>query len=990
MIKLRKQEKNIIISVLISALVVLTVFCLVIPLINNVNAEEKTYSMSEVAFESTYDINEKIEFPKVVETFGEKQIKAVTIVNSPDGNSYKADEFVLSKAGKYTIDFLFSDGGKILKSESRSFVVYDNLYSFTNEASFATYDEELGGLNVKLAAGDTMTFNTVVDLSGYTAYDDLITFSVLPEVDGTLEFTTFSLILRDIYDESNHVEFLITYKGLDWTNYARAGHSVIGNTTGHEKTAWKDIIWTNDYGAVVQGFSFLGYGSEMKFSIDMETAEVFAGTGRTKIIDLNSPEYFAQLWEGFADNKVTMSLMVGGNLKSSASFLVKSLAGNVLNDTYANSEVDPIITINKEDMTDLNGVVGGTYKVPSVSAKLLNKTCDVYTSVYFNYYNEAKRINIGQKDSYFKTEFQGIYTIEYKSYNAFGGCVTKLVDIYVGDELPQATLSVSVTDSYRTGYKGTLIGLAEPVVSVPMEIKADTLITVEKDGKVYDVNDGYFYADENGKYRVTYSVIDHVGRKLVETYEIDVTTSQFGVIGEEPNLPDVFFSGYDYVVPSVEAFNYTTNAKAEAKARYKIDNGEWQNVELGGTMSIVCKDETGMLYLQYFVQNGNEIVFEHTITREIIRAYQDSFIDMAAYFRCTEGIDIVKAREYYTFIAEKDGNVIFIKEQAAVDFNLDFMFDNQKNNWTAFNLYMTDTLNPSERISVRFINLGNKFKLTIGETGEFTYDYQKITLLYSNTNFDFTFGNVKFNIPKTVYGEQFSGFSSSLVNFEMEFIGVDGEAAVNVSKFNGQALNSSVVNDYQRPRIMVLGAVGGKYVVGETMTVAEAIACDIFDPNIKLSLTVTDPSGNIVVSKDGIRLENVAATRTYDVELTQIGNYTVSYSAIGKYDFKAETINGRVGVKKVNEIPTMSLDGTIQKEANLGDTVHIPNGQSLDIDGEPLKVIRLIITPSLDRILLSSEYDSIVVNQKGTYTIVYYAVNSDGEPVSIRFTVEVK
>ena len=176
-----------------------------IPLINaHIFADETSILLSDVAFENSYDINTELSIPKVVETFNGESVEAKVIVRYPDGSAYETKNPTLSQAGKYTVDFLFSQNGELLKSERKDFVVYNDVFSFGDSRSSATYDETLSvpGLKVSLASGDTMTFNRVIDLTGLTAEDYLISAYVLPSVEGTLEFSEFSITLTDVVDES--------------------------------------------------------------------------------------------------------------------------------------------------------------------------------------------------------------------------------------------------------------------------------------------------------------------------------------------------------------------------------------------------------------------------------------------------------------------------------------------------------------------------------------------------------------------------------------------------------------------------------------------------------------------------------------------------------------------------------------------------------------------------------------------------------------------
>ncbi len=984
----------------IKPIILLFGFCLCVALCwiglsltkKNASSEKQTQNLADVTFEAQYDIDTELSIASVVENFEGEDVEAEIVVRFPDGNAYKTQNPVLSQSGTYTVEFMFLKDGELLKSDSRSFTVYENAFSFENEESSAVYDSTLKnpGMKVSLMSGDTITFNHVIDLNGLTKEDSLITAYTLPDTEGSLEFTEFYVTLTDVSDESKSITMMVWYT--EWYKmfgYARAGFN--NRYVGLEMNAQQgEIIHSGSWGAPFS-FSFHGLSQSsgmINFSLDADTCEVYAGS--TFVCDLNAPKFFKSgLWEGFTDNKVKLSVTTKGCLGSKSNFVLTNVLGADFNAKYVKEAQLPTIKI-VDDKAPLNGVVGGTYDIPEAIAYLGQQEKDVYTSVYYNYYDQENRVNVNYADGKFKTEKVGVYTIEYKAYNQFGEYATKLVHVGVKNELPLPTLTVFENTAQKTGYRGGLIFTADYAVESSDKLAVRSDVTVQKDGQNVAFENGMFLAESVGTYTVTYTVTDHTGRTVKQSYDVSVSESTNPVFNVYPELPAYYLGGYDYSFPALKAFNYATNETVDTKIRYRIDDGEPQNVDAGKPVVINCTGENGVLKLEYYVTSGETVVSTMTIVKPIVRIYDGYVMDMSKFFECQNGTSVEKNAENYNLNFTTDGSVKFIKEQVAENFILQMCFDDTENQWANAAVYFTDSKNPQERVAIRFQNQGNKFLMSVGEAGKYDYSYQTISFSYSEEKKAIILDDTYYYFRKTVDGEPFNGFSSGLIYVEFEMADVSGESKIELYRFNSQFLNDSITFDTIQPRIIILGDVGGKATVGSEVSISRAMACDIFDPDLNFFVSVYDPSGDPITSKDGVLLLKADPTRDYVITLTELGEYSVEYSAQGTWDNKPQTIRVRLFAIKETEEATITVYGDIVQEAKLGDVVILPTAKAKDVDGKDLKVLKMVLTPSQNRIELDEDYKSFVANQVGVYTVMYYAVNSDGESLCVRFTVEVK
>lgn len=152
-----------------------------------------------------------------------------------------------------------------------------------------------------------------------------------------------------------------------------------------------------------------------------------------------------------------------------------------------------------------------------------------------------------------------------------------------------------------------------------------------------------------------------------------------------------------------------------------------------------------------------------------------------------------------------------------------------------------------------------------------------------------------------------------------------------------------------------------------------------------VKVTVNTPNGDVATSVDGVRLENVTADRAYDVKLTQIGQYRVSYTVtcIGatRTNGQATLENDDYYIINVSEgiAPTVSFkDGS-----NEATTVKVAKGKTHQIKefvatdnttpSENLKVYKMILDEAFVIEANGYNVDSYTFTEAGTY-IVYVLV----------------
>ena len=144
---------------------------------------------------------------------------ATVTLRDPDGRGYSGEQAVLGVAGRYTIEYkAVLEDGRVLK-ETQAFDCYDTLYSVNGNSSsvsygvFEEYAHAESGLAVDLFAGETLTVNKMMDVSGLAydggAFQDIISLYVTPYTLYSEDVSQLRFTLTDAYNAENQVTIVL-------------------------------------------------------------------------------------------------------------------------------------------------------------------------------------------------------------------------------------------------------------------------------------------------------------------------------------------------------------------------------------------------------------------------------------------------------------------------------------------------------------------------------------------------------------------------------------------------------------------------------------------------------------------------------------------------------------------------------------------------------------------------------------------------------------
>ena len=181
----------------------------------NTNAEP-LWVQTQIKSEYTY--GEIISIPERELSLDGTTTVATAVITYPNGATTTAKNVSLNQNGEYKITYSAYINGKPYTKTEYFTVKYLTVNSGNSKTQTSYGVHELApndeGLLVRLAEGDKLSFEQIIDLDGLSASDELITFFATADTQGAYDFKKLYLQLTDATDSSNYVKMrLIAYEG---------------------------------------------------------------------------------------------------------------------------------------------------------------------------------------------------------------------------------------------------------------------------------------------------------------------------------------------------------------------------------------------------------------------------------------------------------------------------------------------------------------------------------------------------------------------------------------------------------------------------------------------------------------------------------------------------------------------------------------------------------------------------------------------------------
>ncbi len=971
-----------------------------------------------------YVFGETLKVPEYVLSVNGKQLKATSVVEFPDGTNFGSDEVCLSQAGKYGVKYMAIDGGKIYV-KTFGFNVGYTAYNMSGAESLAEYgkytefEANSEGLKVRLAKGDTLSFTKLIDVADLTSTNNIIEGFITPDKRGTADFDKLTLTLTDAIDSSIYVNidimrWTINNNALGQMCVAAAGQGQV--MTGYEASSGLEV--NNGKGTLILGSWVAQFNSDdganlkwggaatsiapdkwlISTSFDAQTTKISAQGNL--VSQLNSVDYYKDIWTGFKSDKVRLSLSASGYSSTTANFcLTKVLGADIVGNSFCDNDA-PIITVNTGYENLPEGVVGKSYTVPTADAYddySGNLIPDV--SVYYNY-SSAYPVSVSVLNGAFVPEKAGYYALVYSVKDYSGNESEEVYVMHAGGDISPIRFVTlpDIGSQVKLGYPIDFGGAEVSGGSGDKNIK----ITAAYDGETFDVTDGFRF-EKAGEWTVTYTATDYVGNTEKESVTVTAVASDEPFFNESVSLAPVFIEGSEYLLPELYCDDYSSGKQEKKLCSVKVEyqNGETETYTSGESFIPVAQKSGDKVKITYYC--GKEEYNNGTYEVAVLKIRDDQEINCSEYFY---------GNGFITSYVDDNGNefekgVLIAVERAAAEvrwtfanaqvadaFLVEFTTFAKLTKFSGIKVTLKDSMNPaiSATLNITLTSTG-----TTIANGDFALDLKTVLTSgvegvrvgYKNSKFSFN----KTNVPISKYdnGETFNGFPSGKVYFDFAIENASRGAEYKIDAVSGNVLSSDT-GDYAKPTIQINGDYGGNYNIGDEYILRSVTAGDTFSPNVSVKLSVYDGEGNIATDKNGVRLENVDASKEYVVKLNKYGVWNARYTANKE--------NWAVGSRKFTayinvidtEAPVIEITSGYTKTAKAGDTIILPNFTATDnlTASDKLIVTKYVINTEGKMTILDGSSNAFRTTKVGKYVMCISVSDEFGNTSTKSFIVTVE
>lgn len=950
----------------------------------------------DVSYQTEYNLGDTIELLSRKVSIGENDYDTFVSLAYPDGTVVYAKTATLDQSGNYEIKYTANIDG-VPYFDLINFSVKYNTINFGEKSSITYGKDELAttkkGLLVRLQENDVLEFNTIIDINKLTPSDAIVNFFATPDLAGVTDFGLIYFRLTDIENSENYMQISITqsFEGADFPHsYVKAGgNEQIMEGWEHGKAA---LHKGGDGGtAVYHNFASCTYGYApvkadnwtISLFYNAETKTVYVND--LMVIDLDSTEYYTDLWAGFTSNKVRLSVWAEDYRGSNtANFCLSQVYGIELGEEIISDKTfdvnKPVITIDNDYTIMPIAKTNNSYYIPQATA--MDDFCgkvSVDTKVYYNYYsNNPVSINI--VDNKIEPKYAGLYTIVYQAMDNSGNVAIETLNFNSYTQIEE--LSIAVNDYEENAKCGECITIPQPTLSGGSGNRVCD-IKVYFNGEPIELSDNGFVPTTAGKYTVSYVATDYIESNAEFSYDIEVVANPNYLFNSTPIYPKLLISGSSYEFPAYYVDDYTTGSHTAHKTNIVItDKNGSTTIESGSRFTPEVDNSGDMVKIKYVYgdYSSQEIsiptIFSKILDGSRMKLHMENYLYGSGFTTIPEESGItVKATENGT------NKWTFANALLWRNFNFDIESIVGASNFDKIILYMTDYNDDSNSIKVEIENHSSYSTIIIGNesiTSSFgfsaTAKEHALALKYQDNGF--MVGSYKAIVTNTILGEEFNGFKSNKIWLSVELVGAEENSAYKLINIAGQPM-SDISRDRVAPMITYTGEHGGLAKLGDLFNIPKIIiASDVLDPNVKLTLTVKK-NGAVLSDVNGKRLQDVDPYGDYTIKLEEYGQYTFFYTAEDELTGNESPYNYSINVVD-EEKPVIKLSKNFVTTAKVGDIVAFPE---FTVSDNVSKAENIIITKfvliSSGR-LITVKDNAFMVTSEGVYEFQIYAYDEAG------------
>lgn len=894
-------------------------------------------------------------------------------VTAPDGtkqtlNNESGYTYMPDQAGQYTLVYRARDAKgntgasnavvwTVLHESLTEGTAITELFEMENSitlqanADTPSYASKYRGVTfVSEKSGATFRYKNAIRLNKEVPF---IEFMALTTQKGRNDFGTIDITLTDAKNSSNYLTIRISAS--TWNSdfsFVRAGAN--GAKLGGWDYDRSSVMYQEGY-----GFSFMhsfsgesrtGKTSALYFDNEENTLQVLPvpHAGQTTVMDFDNSKYMntsSSYWYGFESDEVYLSVSLSSFTSSrNACLFISAINGQTLEGEYIYDTKSPEIypDLLGYDITQLPCAEAGR-AYPVFAARAYDETDGniseyLIRKAFYDYGTEAQREIPISEDGTFTPDTVGDVTIEYSVADTMGNAAVKTLTVSVKSMLEPIEIvfdeairsSVFVGEKYRIPTYTLVGGSGNKNISV----------ILKKDGEDIAFGGRDFYPESEGDYVLSFSACDFIGQTETFSYSITVSISDAPIltVGE---FPPAFIAGSAYELPAASATDWKSENGVPVSVPVKITvcyEGETPQ-EITGKF---IPEKAGKITIVYSACAKND---ENSIA-QVSRVFEVKAEEGIKGLFITDNVRIEALNGGVLFIAEKNGSFTFVNPVYIDAFSLRLqIYDDLITRFDAFRALIVTAYECGNEENRASLELARK-------------DILEDTLLEAE-GFKLLFG-------KKAY-------------IRFEFTGVTDTSAVIVKYFCNQPFSDST-KDIIKPVLSLTGSLVPEIAFGKIFTVPSAVCFDVYDPDARVYLTITKPSGEYLC--ESARIDNPIS-----VLGDEYGAYQIEYRG-RDHNGNNITLSYVVNVCDYRS-PVIYLESEPVKTAKKGETLILPSAAVYDNLDTDVKAFVFIIEPD-GYCYAVGEDGKFTANRAGIYTVWYYAQDKAGNYVTLKYTTEVK
>lgn len=680
-----------------------------------------------------------------------------------------------------------------------------------------------------------------------------------------------------------------------------------------------------------------------------------------------------------------------GTEKVSASdcFVVTDAAGNV--DTNA-----PVVTVSG---TSYNVVLNEEISI-NTNVEISDDTYhgDLKVAVYQNYGTKHQTL-VYYENGVFIPKAEGTYSVVYTATDGYGNVGRKVIE-YIVDA--SATDAIAYTEPEALE---TLVACQEyelpqiEAIGLNGNVSCEIVITNPLGEEESFKNEAAaFIPTVLGEYTIAYTLTDAIYQKTF-FYTVDCENTDEAVLFPDTiALPHYFIKEATYTIYDYMAYKPTSEGLKEyaTEVYVKVDGAEEYNKVENLSEYKVTANES----LQFKYVCGEKYVESEVIPVQTNVAYGTDEVNYLNYFvgNHTAAEATIDSFSFTFSGSEETGTLDFVNPIAFTSFNLNFLIQNEYDNFNAIEFILTDYENSENVNKIIFTKTENGFimqvnAITSAEIAgtEFTGNTFSFWVNQTEGVFRTSLTTDAGASLKFAYNQ----FESYLCHLQIRVQGISDESKIAISKINNQTLQADLY--LQKPEMSITMLKGFTELGGKAIIYPMNFSNVLF-PTLETNgtVTVTDPSGQIVTATDGTLLKGAVANCEYEIELLLAGSYIVKYTAkvvVDGVEYATASSSGAI-----NSMDNVAPVVTFDNGANSSTVVELKVGQLHQVytykatdnatDSKEIQTTMLVYNEKGWLVDALESYTAF--NTAGTYRIVILAIDKDGNIGSNGYTIVVR